>query len=222
MRRGLMIIAKIIQNLANNIFFGKEAYMVVLNEYLREHIVTVTRYLSELNVGDTLDTNVHSTQRYPQKYIPPGREDVEEEWLGTSFDESDVLVLHRFFDSHIDKIGKEILSVDKAQDVNGTASAGATLWNDLCEALVELTQPGDVPKAPTVASNEHEPYLDLMERFANRSLEPVRDVFVEVPTEIVGCFCCSHAIDLLLDRSVRRCSSSRCMLSTLKHWISIC
>jgi hypothetical protein len=51
-RRGLMLIAKIIQNLANNIFFGKEAHLTVLNEYLRENIVTVTRYLSELNVRD--------------------------------------------------------------------------------------------------------------------------------------------------------------------------
>jgi hypothetical protein len=51
MRKGLMIIAKIIQNLANNMFFGKEAHMVVLNEYLRDNIVIVTRYLSELNVG---------------------------------------------------------------------------------------------------------------------------------------------------------------------------
>jgi hypothetical protein len=47
-----MLIAKIIQNLANNIFFGKEAHLTVLNEYLRENIVTVTRYLSELNVRD--------------------------------------------------------------------------------------------------------------------------------------------------------------------------
>jgi hypothetical protein len=51
MRRGLMVIAKVVQNLANNIFFGKEAHMVCLNEYLRKNIVIVTRYLSEVNVG---------------------------------------------------------------------------------------------------------------------------------------------------------------------------
>ena len=50
LRRGLMLIAKIIQNLANNIFFGKEAHMIGLNDFLREHITHVTRYLSELNV----------------------------------------------------------------------------------------------------------------------------------------------------------------------------
>lgn len=51
LRRGLTLIAKIIQNLANNIFFGKEAHMMVLNDFLRDHIAHVTRYLSELNVS---------------------------------------------------------------------------------------------------------------------------------------------------------------------------
>lgn len=49
-RRGLMVIAKILQNLANNIFFGKEAYMVVLNKFLEENIANVTRFLSEIIV----------------------------------------------------------------------------------------------------------------------------------------------------------------------------
>jgi hypothetical protein len=51
MRRGLMVIAKVVQNLANNIFFGKEAHMVILNEFLHDNIVNVTRYLSEVNVS---------------------------------------------------------------------------------------------------------------------------------------------------------------------------
>lgn len=56
LRRGLTLIAKIIQNLANNIFFGKEAHMMVLNDFLRDHIAHVTRYLSELNVSTI---NIH-------------------------------------------------------------------------------------------------------------------------------------------------------------------
>ena len=50
-RRGLMVIAKIIQNLANNILFGKEAHMVILNDFLKDNIVTVTKFLSEINVS---------------------------------------------------------------------------------------------------------------------------------------------------------------------------
>ena len=49
-RRGLMNIAKIMQNLANNIFFGKELHMVPLNDFLSSNIINVTRYLSEINV----------------------------------------------------------------------------------------------------------------------------------------------------------------------------
>jgi neurofibromin 1 len=49
-RRGLMVIAKIIQNLANNLFFGKEKHMVPLNTFLQDNIASVTRFLSELHV----------------------------------------------------------------------------------------------------------------------------------------------------------------------------
>ena len=47
-----MIIAKVMQNLANNIFFAKEAHMVCLNEFLKANITNVTRFLSEVNVSD--------------------------------------------------------------------------------------------------------------------------------------------------------------------------
>ena len=50
-RRALRVIAKIIQNLANNVFFGKEAHMTVLNEFLQENIAHVTRFLSEMHVS---------------------------------------------------------------------------------------------------------------------------------------------------------------------------
>jgi neurofibromin 1 len=53
-RRGLMVIAKIIQNLANNLFFGKEKHMVPLNTFLQANIASVTRFLSELNVSRSL------------------------------------------------------------------------------------------------------------------------------------------------------------------------
>ena len=55
-----MVIAKIIQNLANNILFGKEAHMVILNDFLKENIVTVTKFLTEINVkSDLLPSTDH-------------------------------------------------------------------------------------------------------------------------------------------------------------------
>ena len=54
LRRGLMVIAKIIQNLANNIFFGKEAHMTILNKFLESNIANITRFLSEMHVRSSL------------------------------------------------------------------------------------------------------------------------------------------------------------------------
>lgn len=51
MRRGLTLIAKIVQNLANNVLFGaKEPYMFPLNVFLANHIYRVTTFLREISV----------------------------------------------------------------------------------------------------------------------------------------------------------------------------
>ena len=52
MRRGLLFIAKIIQNLANNVLFGvKEPYMFPLNLFLVQNIHLVTGFLREISVS---------------------------------------------------------------------------------------------------------------------------------------------------------------------------
>lgn len=52
MRRGLLLIAKIIQNLANNVLFGaKEPYMFPLNDFLAHHIYDITGFLREISVS---------------------------------------------------------------------------------------------------------------------------------------------------------------------------
>ncbi|VDB87041.1 unnamed protein product [Peniophora sp. CBMAI 1063] len=136
-RKGLMIVAKIIQNLENNIFFGKEAHMASLNDFLHANIIHVTKYLSELS-----------------RYVPaPGEE--EEAWTGAPHDDTDTIVLHRFFDKHADKVGKELLSVHKAPAEGGERGG--------CRA-------------------QHADFRDLMSRYARRSTASVRDLFVETYT----------------------------------------
>lgn len=55
MRRGLLLIAKIIQNLANNVLFGaKESYMFPLNDFLTQNIYEVTAFLRTISVSATL------------------------------------------------------------------------------------------------------------------------------------------------------------------------
>lgn len=51
MRRGLLLIAKVIQNLANNVLFGsKEQYMSPLNDFLAQNISQVTAFLRNISV----------------------------------------------------------------------------------------------------------------------------------------------------------------------------
>lgn len=51
MRRGLLLIAKVVQNLANNVLFGvKEPYMYPLNDFLTKNIYKVTTFLREVSV----------------------------------------------------------------------------------------------------------------------------------------------------------------------------
>lgn len=52
LRRGLLVITKIIQNLANNVRFGKEAHMMYFNDFLTENIVRVMRFLTDINVSE--------------------------------------------------------------------------------------------------------------------------------------------------------------------------
>lgn len=52
-RRGMLLITKVIQNLANNVVFGttKEPHMRILNQFLSENIRQVTKFLSDVAVS---------------------------------------------------------------------------------------------------------------------------------------------------------------------------
>ncbi|KAF8559154.1 hypothetical protein OG21DRAFT_1570167 [Imleria badia] len=161
-RRGLMIIAKVMQNLANNIFFAKEAHMVCLNEFLKANITNVTRFLSEVN-----------------KYSATAADEDGGEWLGTTADDTDTIVLHRFLDKHADKIGKELLSYVKPNNEDDSVTMGARrAWDQLCNLLVELQEAPEVPRLSLLQSSEHREFIDLMNRCCHRNIEPVRDIFV--------------------------------------------
>ncbi|TQS39320.1 hypothetical protein Golomagni_00158 [Golovinomyces magnicellulatus] len=77
MRRGLLLIAKVVQNLANNVLFGaKESYMYPLNDFLTQNIFRVTTFLREISVP------------------PPSS--IETETNFESFDYGSCVALHRF------------------------------------------------------------------------------------------------------------------------------
>jgi hypothetical protein len=147
-RQGLKVIAKIIQNLANNIFFGKEPHMMPLNKFLESNITNVTRYLSELHVSlhplrsDVLDvTSFRSMAVFRMISMTTG--------LGRR----PTNVFHRFFQKHADRIGKELLSHSSGIDVNCSTVTGKQIWDNLCALLVDLGPPLEVPRLSILDSS---------------------------------------------------------------------
>ena len=119
-----------------------------------------------------------------QKPAPSPTNELEE-WSGAT-DDTDVIVLHRFFDKHADKIGKELLSLSKpSPDGDMTAVNGKRAWDGLCALLVDLGTPLEVPKPSPMQSTEHSEYLELMAEFAGRNVSRVRDLFVEIDGPVV-------------------------------------
>ncbi|KAG5352330.1 hypothetical protein C0989_002775 [Termitomyces sp. Mn162] len=166
MRRGLMVITKIIQNLANNIFFGKEAHMVVLNQFLKANITTVTRFLGDIS-----------------KTLPAA--EAHDQWLGTTSDDTDIIVLHRFFDKHADKIGKELLSLSRAStDPEASTINGKRAWDGLCALLVDHGAPLKVPVLSALPHHEHPEYLALMSRYAGKDTSQVENIFLQAAVPV--------------------------------------
>ncbi|KAI1341677.1 GTPase [Xylariaceae sp. FL0016] len=98
MRRGLLLIAKVIQNLANNVLFGaKEPYMYPLNDFLTQNIYKVTTFLRQISV--------------PPETIEPPAQQVE------AFDFGSCVALHRFLYDHWDHVRQRLMSQERREHV---------------------------------------------------------------------------------------------------------
>ncbi|KAG8732817.1 Ras GTPase activating protein ira2 [Ceratobasidium sp. 423] len=165
-KRGLMLITKIIQNLANNVLFGKEPYLIPLNNLLEANIVPLARFLNEV---------IH--------YQPPPEEEELEEWLGMTHDEVDQMVLHRYFSDNVDKIGKDLLIASRpgSSQANDTV-AGKRQWDKLVNVLVELGQPAEVPVLSRSTVEDHLLYKPFMRSQAHRNPDAsIREMFIQAP-----------------------------------------
>ncbi|KAH7343309.1 hypothetical protein B0J17DRAFT_171910 [Rhizoctonia solani] len=165
-RRGLMLITKIIQNLANNVLFGKEPYLIPLNNLLEANIVPLARFLNEV---------IH--------HRPPPQPAETEEWLGMTHDEVDQMVLHRYFSDHVDKIGKDLLIASRpgSFQANDTV-AGKRQWDKLVNVLVELGQPAEVPMLSRSTAEDHMLYKPFMRSQSHRTPDAsIREMFIQAP-----------------------------------------
>lgn len=90
-------------------------------------------------------------------------------------------MLHRFFDKHADKIGKELLSLSKpSSEGDKSAVNGKRAWDGLCALLVDLGPPLEVPRPSNYTSQEHGEYIDLMADYHGRNTSRVKELFVEM------------------------------------------
>ncbi|KAI2616374.1 GTPase [Hypomontagnella submonticulosa] len=98
MRRGLLLIAKVIQNLANNVLFGaKEPYMYPLNDFLTQNIYRVTTFLREISVPPpALDTPSADSE---------------------TFEFGSCVALHRFLYDHWDHVRQRLMSQERRDHV---------------------------------------------------------------------------------------------------------
>lgn len=145
----------------------------------------------------------------PQKYTPP--EDGHEEWLDTPFDETDAIVLHRFFDKHADKVGKELLSTSTADDApeEGPDTApGKRLWSSLCSSLIDGNQSAMIPQKSDMSSDQHDEYRGLMSRFHHRDVSSVQHLFVPADAAQVSSSLAANLPRLILSRRINQRSSS--------------
>lgn len=116
-----------------------------------------------------------------------GNATASEEWTGHGVpDDTDVIVLHRFFDKHADKIGKELLSLSKpSPESDASAINGKRAWDGLCALLVDLGTPSEIPRPSTQPTESHAEYQELLEECAQCDMSSVKGLFVEVDTQPV-------------------------------------
>lgn len=160
MRRGLLLIAKIIQNLANNVLFGsKENYMFPLNDFLTKHIYRITTFLREISV--------------PPTSMDPPKVPTE------SFDFGSCVALHRFLYDHWDQVRQRLISLERRDFVRSPGEV-ARIRSPVLEPLRTLiTNLGPAPVAitwnrPQVSLNpppSYSRFQNFMLKHASRSAE---------------------------------------------------
>ncbi|KZV91150.1 hypothetical protein EXIGLDRAFT_693968, partial [Exidia glandulosa HHB12029] len=161
-RRGLILMTKIIQNLANNALLSKDQFLTDLDPFLNENARKVQAFQETIARGTS-----------------EGDHRVETADIGTYLDEADTIFLQRFFQLNADKVGKELLSYQG----HDSSNTGKKTWDMLCTALVELDPPIERPQLIPLDSQRHPKLLDFLQRNQHRNTESVRQLFTATSTD---------------------------------------
>ena len=178
-RRALLLITQVVQNLASNVMFGNKApHMKVLNPFLERNIHEVTKFLSNLAVR-------------PRSYeIAMAIKDSQQEASGSADVDGDELLLHRFVFKHRAKVEASLDAMPPYFGRHdGTSSARSELEGKaasqlLCQLIDETGPPPHSTMLNTSARAKA--YDDFMKHNAGRNTDSVSLAFYEGPASQNG------------------------------------
>ncbi|CAI2172941.1 5991_t:CDS:10 [Funneliformis geosporum] len=174
-RRALLLITKVIQNLANNVLFGaKEPFMIVLNSFLNDNIVKVTTFLEEIS---------KLPQTCPFTDVPAG-----DNTNVRRLEDSVRKALHRHLIENQEKVTKDlqILRVKSIKPATAPANlmfdqaqASKKTWDKITTLLAQLGPPTEsqMKEFSNIGNNHFETnnqlFKEFMIRHKNRSIESI-------------------------------------------------
>ncbi|WVN87921.1 uncharacterized protein L203_103118 [Cryptococcus depauperatus CBS 7841] len=176
-RRALLMVIKVVQNLANNVVF-KEPHMKVLNTFLSDNIKQVTNFLSEAAIRPrTADL---------QSTIKMFQEDAEK-----SLDlDGDDAIIHRFVFKYQTKLEACLSSMPRSFHHSSSSKLVRTEFDGqgALERLRKVMMSTGPPTDAKVLENEatSQAYEEFMKHNQGRNIDAVKDVFYEGPASLTG------------------------------------
>ncbi|KAI9310474.1 hypothetical protein BX666DRAFT_2126182 [Dichotomocladium elegans] len=171
MRRGMMMVTKVIQNLANNVLFGaKETYMIVLNDFVTSNFYKVTNFLREISRVPIADTkHAEATEAY-------------------HLDDKDYAMLHRILSDNMERIARD-LTARRMRHFNNEKSIADSkaVFDNLAKLLAQLGRPPEISKKEFGAMRSYryaaanQLYAEFMRRNSHRSVDAIvsKNIFYE-------------------------------------------
>ncbi|WVQ63868.1 uncharacterized protein L199_002024 [Kwoniella botswanensis] len=177
-RRALLLITKVIQNLANNVVF-KEPHMKVLNNFLSDNIRQVTKFLSDIAIRPkTIDVQL-ATKAFA---------DDAEKYQDLDGDDA---IIHRFVFKHKGRIETSLSNMPKHYRHAAATTKSARTEFDGRGALDNLQKIMDKTGPPPTtnglsASAKSQVYEEFMRHNSGRNTDSVADAFYEGPASQNG------------------------------------
>ncbi|WVR09039.1 hypothetical protein IAU60_006099 [Kwoniella sp. DSM 27419] len=176
-RRALLLITKVIQNLANNVVF-KEPHMRVLNSFLSENIRQVTRFLSDIALRPRTGETQAATKAF--------QSDAEKH----QDCDGDDAIIHHFVHKHRSKLEASLSSMPMSFRHTAVTKTPRTEFGgrDALDNLVKVMDQTGPPSALAglSASGRSQVYDDFMRHNAGRSTDGAADAFYEGPASQNG------------------------------------